>query len=116
MTDSDKSDEPQGIWPNDAMVRPRIEIQGDEGAPSSEIVTPPPNVFSHELIVDERVGPSDTPTDVLSTGTQVLLMSVGGDRCWVVDGVGRHVEINLSSLRPLPHVTQASGENPPIAN
>jgi hypothetical protein len=113
MTDSDSAHEREGVWPDDAMVRPPIEIQDDEGESSIEVVIPPPNQFSHELIVDERVGPSDSPTDVLLTGIKVLLMSVHGDRCWVVDGAGRHVEIKLSSLRPLPRTTQTSGESLP---
>jgi hypothetical protein len=84
------------------MVRPTIEIHNETEESTMSIVTPPPTVFSHELVVDEQVGPSPGPTGVLTIGTRVLLMGIRGDRCWVVDGVGRHVEVNRSSLRALP--------------
>jgi hypothetical protein len=102
MADPEGARGPEGLWPDEGLVRPTIEIHDEtEGSPT-QIVTPPPTLFSHEVVVEERLGPTDRPTDVLSIGTRVLLMGVHGDRCWVVDGIGRHVEVSRSSLRALP--------------
>jgi len=102
VADHEGAGGPEGLWPGEGVLRPTIEIHNEsEGTPIS-IVTPPPTLFSHELVVEERVGPEPGPTGVLTVGTRVLLMGVRGDRCWVVDGLGRHVEVNRLSLRALP--------------
>lgn len=102
MTNPEGSRDGEGLWPDEGLVRPTIEVHDDtEGVPV-QIITPPPTLFSHELVQTEQVGPTAGPTDVLSVGTRVLLMGIRGDRCWVVDGAGRHVEISRSSLRALP--------------
>lgn len=103
MADSEETSEQGGLWPDEALVRPTIVVHDESAGSAARIVTPPPNVFSHEVVEEERVGPTTGPTDVLSVGTRVLLMAVHGDRCWVVDGAGRQVEVSRSSLRALPN-------------
>lgn len=102
MTDPEGAGDAGGLWPDEALVRPTIEVHDQATGPPTRVITPPPNLFSHQLVRDERAGPETGPTGVLTIGTRVLLMGLHGDRCWVVDGAGRHVEISRSSLRPLP--------------
>jgi hypothetical protein len=66
------------------MARPRIEIRSGEGAPSTEIITAPPNVFSSELVVNERVWGLRVVQLRSFDGNSSLLISVHGDRCSVV--------------------------------
>jgi hypothetical protein len=118
MTDPEEKSEQGGLWPDEALVRPTIEVHDESAGAATRIVTPPPNVFSHEVVEEEHVGPTTGPTDVLSVGTLVLLMAVHGDRCWVVDGAGRQVEVSRSSLRALPNEApsgegQAGGDRHP---
>ncbi|MFD1211008.1 hypothetical protein ACFQ36_02995 [Arthrobacter sp. GCM10027362] len=101
----------EGIWPDEAMIRPPIEILGDESlAAPTETVRPAPNRFTHELIGDEPYGfvAAQERTGYIPAGTRVVLMRVDGDRCWVVDGDGRQVLVPASSLRKLPEAGTGS--------
>jgi hypothetical protein len=88
------------------MLRPEAVVLGEEAlVPARNIVRPPPNHFTHELVVDEpywldRPGPrAKRPDGTLLAGTPVVLLVEEDDRCRVVDGRGLYVEIRRSSLR-----------------
>jgi hypothetical protein len=90
------------------MLRPEAVVLGDEAlVPAPNLVRPPPNRFTHELLVDEpyrfdRPGRERTePDGVLRAGTPVALLVEGDDRCRVVDGSGLYVAVRRSSLREL---------------
>jgi hypothetical protein len=89
------------------MRRPAFSILGDDAlVPDSNLIRPPPNRFSHELVVDEpyrfdRAEPAPEPDGVFSAGTLVLLVVDGPERCRVADGRGVVVEVRRSSLREL---------------
>jgi hypothetical protein len=90
------------------MLRPEMVILGDEVlVPRDNVVRPPPNRFTHELVVDEpyrfdRPEQTPRPDGVLPAGTRVVLLVEGDDRCRVVDGAGRYVQVRRDSLRELP--------------
>jgi hypothetical protein len=73
----------------------------------ANIIQPPPNQFTHELIQDESYffgGPQQgTPPDgTLSKGTKVVLMHYdGGGYCRVVDGEGVYAVTAYFSLKQL---------------
>ncbi len=88
------------------MLRPEAVVLGEEAlVPASNLVQPPPNRFTHELVVDEpywfdRPGRGHRrPDGVLRAGTPVAVLVEGEDRCRVVDGRGAYVEVRRSSLR-----------------
>jgi len=89
------------------VLRPEMVILGDEALiPSSNLVQPPPNHFTHVLDVDEpyrydRPERSDEPDGVLRAGTQVTLLVQGDDYCRVVDAAGLYVEVRRASVRKL---------------
>jgi hypothetical protein len=90
------------------MRRPDAVVLGEDAlVPERNVVQPPPNRFTHELVVDEpyrldRPERADEPDGVLPAGTPVVLLIEGADRCRVVDGSGLYVEVGRASLRELP--------------
>jgi hypothetical protein len=89
------------------MLRPEVQVLPDEAlVPDTNVVRPPPNRFTHKLMVDEpyrfdrpkRAGESD---GVLPAGTPVVVLVDGPDRCRVVDGRGLYVEVRRASLSAL---------------
>jgi hypothetical protein len=97
-----------GDRPDAGVVqRPDAVVLGEEAlVPERNVVRPPPNRFTHELLVDEpyrldRPERTDEPDGVLPARTQVVLLVEGPDRCRVVDGSGLYVEVRRASLREL---------------
>jgi hypothetical protein len=104
----DSGDEPDNDSDAGVVLRPEPVVLGDEAlVPERNVIRPPPNHFTHELVVDEPYRfdrPEDTgqPDGVLPAGTPVALLVDGPDRCRVVDGSGLYVEVRRASLRKLP--------------
>jgi hypothetical protein len=89
------------------VLRPEATVLS-EGAlvPERNLIRPPPNRFTHELLRDEpysldRPERGDEPDGVLKAGTSVVLLVEGPDRCRVVDGEGLYVEVRRASLGEL---------------
>jgi hypothetical protein len=104
---ADKDDR-SGDRPDVGVIRrPEAVVLGEEAlVPERNVVRPPPNRFTHELLVDEpfrldRPERTDDPDGVLPARTQVVLLVEGPDRCRVVDGNGLYVEVRRASLREL---------------
>ena len=99
------ADEPGTPYPDGVMLRPEARVLPDEAlVPAAEVVSPPPDRFTHELVTDEpyrREGDSD-PEGVLRAGTRVVVRAEGAARCRVVDGGGISIEVKRSSVRRLP--------------
>jgi hypothetical protein len=91
-----------------AVLRPDAVVLGDEDLiPPRNLVRPPPNCFTHELVFDEpyRFDRPERPREadgVLRAGTRVTLLVQGDDLCRVVDGTGLSVDVRRASLRELP--------------
>jgi hypothetical protein len=87
------------------MLRPEARVLADETlVPNANLIRPPPNRFTHELVVDEpyrfdRPERAREPDGVLRAGTPVAVLVEGGERCRVVDGSGLYVEVRRASLR-----------------
>ena len=83
-------------------------VLGDESlVPDTNIIDPPPNHFTHELVADEpyrfdRDTPGAKPDGVLRAGTPVIVLVEGRDRSRVVDDSGLYVEVSNANLRTLP--------------
>jgi hypothetical protein len=90
------------------VQRPEAVVLGEKAlVPERNLVRPPPNRFTHELVVDEpyrldRPERTDEPDGVLRARTRVVLLVEAADRCRVVDGRGLYVEVRRASLRELP--------------
>jgi hypothetical protein len=88
--------------------RPEAVVLGEDAlVPERNVVQPPPNRFTHELLVEEpyrldRPQRAHEPDGVMPSGTRVVLLVEAGDRCRVVDGRGLYVEVRRASLRKLP--------------
>jgi len=89
------------------MLRPEIVVLGDEVlVPSGNLVRPPPNHFTHMLVVDEpyrfdRPEHSGEPDGVFPAGTRVALLVLGNEYCRVVNDAGLYVEVPRASLQEL---------------
>jgi hypothetical protein len=102
-------DRDPGDRPEAGVVRRPDAVVLGEGAlvPERNVVKPPPNRFTHELLSNEpyrfdRPHRAEEPDGVLPSGTRVVLLVDGDDRCRVVDGRGLYVEVRRASLRKLP--------------
>ena len=90
------------------MLRPDARVLPDESlVPEQNLVRPPPEDLTHELIEDEpyRYDPpagGGDPDGILPAGTAVALLEDGPKRCRVATGDGLAVEIRRASLRELP--------------
>ena len=89
------------------VLRPDVQVLPDEAlVPDANVIRPPPNRFTHKLLIDEpycfersaRTGESD---GALAAGTPVVVLIEGPDRCRVVDGRGLYVEVSRASLGAL---------------
>jgi hypothetical protein len=105
----DASNQP-GVDSDAVVLRPESQVLPDDAlVPEENIVRPPPNHFTHELLVNEpyrldRPQRAGEPDGVLAAGTLVVLLVQGPDRSRVVDGRGLYVEVRRASLRKLPDV------------
>ncbi len=84
----------------------KAEILPDRALiPVPNLISPPPDQFTHELTRDEPYfysSPAPSGADgTLPAGTRVLLMRQEGSRCRVVDARGLYVEIDCDGLRRL---------------
>lgn len=90
------------------VLRPEAVVLGDEAlVPGSNLILPPPNVFTHQVVADEPYrfdgSPAGGPPDgVLAAGTSVVVLVESGDRRRVADRTGLYVEVRRANLRPLP--------------
>ncbi len=83
------------------------DLANMDAARTLNIIRPPPNRFTHELLADEpyrldRSEDAGEPDGVFPAGTPVVLLVEGPDSCRVVDGDGLYVEVRRESLRKLP--------------
>ena len=109
MTNDDRpEDQGSDAGPDEGvMLRPPAEVLDKKALiPERNLVRPPPNHFTHELVADEpyhfdRPDQLDEPDGVLPAGTQVALLVAGDERCRVVAGNGLYVEVRRASLRKL---------------
>ena len=89
------------------MLRPEVSVLSEDAVvPERNVIRPPPNRFTHRLLVDEPYrfdlpAGADEPDGVLPAGTPVVLLVEGPDRCRVVDGRGLYVEVRRASLGKL---------------
>jgi hypothetical protein len=88
------------------FLRPPVEMVAPAFlVPDSNLIQPPPNRFTHELVrdepfrYDEAAEPAE-PDGILAKGTRVVVL-VEGEICWVVDGSGLYVAIHREGLRRL---------------
>jgi hypothetical protein len=101
-------EEPEADPGAGTMLRPAARVLPDRTlVPEANLVRPPPNRFTHELVVDEayrfeRPERAGEPDGVLPAGTPVAVLIEGRERCRVVDGSGLYVEVRRASLRKLP--------------
>jgi hypothetical protein len=90
----------------DVILRPDVVELGDEAViPDHNLIRPPPNRFTHRVIVDEpywfdRPHHGDEPDGVFAAGTPVLLLVAGDDRSRVADAGGLYVQVSTASLGP----------------
>jgi hypothetical protein len=89
------------------VLRPEYVVLG-EGClvPAANVVRPPPNRFTHELVADEpyqfdRSEQGSAPDGVLPAGTKVVLLVQDNGSCRVVSGSGLYVRVRRASLREL---------------
>jgi hypothetical protein len=73
--------------------------------PAGNLVEPPPNQFSHELVADEPYhygsDPAAPADGALAQGTPVLVVVDDGDSANVIDEHGLYVRVRRAALRPL---------------
>ena len=106
--DRQHGDEPKRPLDHGVTLRPEAVVLGDDALlPDTNIIRPPPNRFTHELIYDEayrldRPAQSGEPDGMLRAGTPVVLLVEALECCRVVDASGLYVEVRRTSLRRLP--------------
>jgi hypothetical protein len=90
------------------MLRPRAKVlPASAQLPDRNLIVPPPNRFTHEVIVDQPyyyTAPRrrKPPDGEFAAGTKVvLLVHDGGKVCRVADGRGLYVATAFAGLRPL---------------
>jgi len=88
------------------MVRPVAVVVPDSAVLEPQVITPPPNRFTH--VVTERQPysvsekPGGPPAGDLPAGAKVVLIARGrGDACRVIDRKGRYIQTSFRGLRPL---------------
>lgn len=90
------------------FVKPKAVVL-NEGAlvPEENLISPPPNQFTHELTRTEpfyfrEAAKDSAPDGELPEGTRVLLMVYdGGTYCRIADEQGLYVELQYSSLKKI---------------
>jgi hypothetical protein len=90
------------------FIRPKAEILSEQAMiPEQNLITPPPNQFTHELtgvtpFYYSEQGARGTPDGELKGGTQVVLLVYnGGNYCRVADGQGLYVVVEYNRLKEL---------------
>jgi hypothetical protein len=108
MTDEPADETPSGEPGELHVERPESVVLGSEAVvPTGNIISPPPNQFTHELTSVEPYyygsAAQGRPSDgTMDAGTRLILMRhEGGPYCRVADADGLYVEIRYESLRPL---------------
>lgn len=93
------------------MSRPGFVVLGAGSlVPETNLVRPPPDRFTHELVADQpysldRAGHDHGPDGVLPAGTPVAVLPGGHDRddlCRVVTATGLAVDVPRAAVRELP--------------
>jgi hypothetical protein len=90
------------------MRRPKaVVLPANAVVPDANLVRPPPNQFTHELVRDQAYYFTSARKSVAEdgrfpAGTRVVLMLKVGNKCRVIDGQGLYVEIECTSLKALP--------------
>jgi hypothetical protein len=106
--DQTSSDDPEIPSDPGRVLRPEVSVLPEEAVvPERNVVRPPPNRFTHELVIDEPYRfdrPEDVgePDGILRAGTPVVVLVEGPERSRVVDSSGLYVEVRRESLRELP--------------
>ena len=90
------------------MIRPEAVVLADNALiPPANLISPPPNQFTHELTVAQPYYYSETqqdrpPDGTFAAGTKmVLLVYHGGRYCRVADRQGLYVETEYRGLQQL---------------
>jgi hypothetical protein len=90
------------------FTRPKATVLPDEAiVPDKNLISPPPNQFTHELLHAEPYYYNDPQQGKAADGefeekTKVVLLRYdGGSYCRVVDGRGLYVALSFASLKPL---------------
>lgn len=89
------------------MLRPKAIVLPESAVvPERSSISPPPNRFTHEVVVAQPYyfshAPSGAPAGEFAPHTKVALLRYeGGERCNVVDGRGLYVETSYRGLRLL---------------
>jgi len=100
--DHEDRDEDVEVIPHEDVV----EIDDEAVIPDHNLIRPPPNRYTHRLIVDEpywfdRPRHGDEPDGVFAAGTPVAVLVSDETRSRVVDAGGLYVEVSTGSLAPL---------------
>jgi len=89
------------------MRRPEAIVLPDSSLVPTNVITPAPNQFTHEVTRSQPFYASfgavdEPPTGQFDAGTRVVLLYYDGkDYCRVADGTGRYVETRFDGLRKL---------------
>lgn len=90
------------------MLRPKATVLPKSAQiPEQNLIRPPPNQFSHEVVADQAyyfIDPQQTAQSEgkFLAGTHVLLLAYdGGPACRVADAQGLYVATAFDGLRPL---------------
>jgi hypothetical protein len=90
------------------MIRPEAVVLPDDAlVPQKGTFVPPPNRFTHEVTRSEpyylsHAPEADRPDGTFGPQTKVVLLRHdGGERCHVVDGDGKYVQMSYDALRKL---------------
>ena len=90
------------------MIRPEAVVLPESAqVPIRNLVVPPPNQFTHELVVPQsyfytKMQPGTEPDGEFPAGTKVVLLWYdGGSTCRVLDGRGLYVDTEYAGLKKL---------------
>ena len=96
------------LMSTEGFVRPEAVVLPESALiPEKNLISPPPNQFTHELTREQPYyyasAREDVPPDGrLPAGTNVVLLVYDdGERCRVADGRGLYVEIEYAALKRL---------------
>ena len=87
--------------------RPNAKVlAADSIVPEENLISPPPDRFTHELLRSESYyfsGPQQgkLADGKFKKGTKVVLLKHDGGFCYVADGRGLYVALACDSLKPL---------------
>lgn len=90
------------------IIRPPVSVLPASAlVPEKNLITPPPNQFTHEVVRKLAFYYGDAqknqqPDGYVEKGNKVvLLVHDGGEHCRVADGRGLYVEVEYAGLRKL---------------